>query len=121
MLASGKVEVVTGTSPHGQGHETAWAQIAADALGVDVEHVAVTLGDTAVGLHAPQRRQHGALDAAAGDEGAVADGVGDVLELAAAVDEQRARRGGGIVAGDDAAAEEEVEAARAIIGAAKRA
>ncbi|MGH3145625.1 MAG: xanthine dehydrogenase family protein molybdopterin-binding subunit, partial [Rubrobacter sp.] len=37
MLASGKVEVVTGTSPHGQGHETAWSQLAADALGVNVD------------------------------------------------------------------------------------
>ena len=36
MLPTGKVEVVTGTSPHGQGHVTAWSQIAADALGVDV-------------------------------------------------------------------------------------
>ena len=36
MLATGKVEVITGTSPHGQGHETAWSQIAADRLGVPV-------------------------------------------------------------------------------------
>ena len=34
MLLTGKVEVATGTSPHGQGHETSWSQIAADALGV---------------------------------------------------------------------------------------
>jgi carbon-monoxide dehydrogenase large subunit len=48
MLVSGKVEVVTGTSPHGQGHETAWAQIAADALGVHPDDVEVLHGDTAV-------------------------------------------------------------------------
>jgi carbon-monoxide dehydrogenase large subunit len=48
MLASGKVEVVTGTSPHGQGHETSWSQIAADAFGVDVDDVEVLHGDTAV-------------------------------------------------------------------------
>jgi aerobic carbon-monoxide dehydrogenase large subunit len=48
MLATGKVEVVTGTSPHGQGHVTAWSQIAADALGVDYEDVEVRHGDTAV-------------------------------------------------------------------------
>ena len=48
MLASGKVQVVTGTSPHGQGHETAWSQLAADALGVPVEDVEVLHGDTAV-------------------------------------------------------------------------
>ncbi|WP_119071318.1 xanthine dehydrogenase family protein molybdopterin-binding subunit [Rubrobacter indicoceani] len=48
MLPSGKVEVVTGTSPHGQGHETAWAQIAADALGVSPDDVEVLHSDTLV-------------------------------------------------------------------------
>ena len=36
VLPTGKVEVVTGTSPHGQGHVTAWSQIVADELGVAV-------------------------------------------------------------------------------------
>jgi carbon-monoxide dehydrogenase large subunit len=44
----GSVQVVTGTSPHGQSHETTWAQIAADRLGVDVDDVEVLHGDTAV-------------------------------------------------------------------------
>jgi carbon-monoxide dehydrogenase large subunit len=44
----GSVQVVTGTSPHGQGHETTWAQIVADQLGVDVDAVEVVHGDTAV-------------------------------------------------------------------------
>ncbi|HXG76607.1 MAG TPA: xanthine dehydrogenase family protein molybdopterin-binding subunit [Gaiellaceae bacterium] len=44
----GSVQVVTGTSPHGQGHETAWSQIVADRLGVDVADVEVLHGDTAV-------------------------------------------------------------------------
>ncbi|MFI6506676.1 xanthine dehydrogenase family protein molybdopterin-binding subunit [Streptosporangium sp. NPDC050855] len=48
MLPTGKVEVVTGSSPHGQGHETAWSQIVADALGVPFEDVSVLHGDTAV-------------------------------------------------------------------------
>ncbi|MFQ5705501.1 MAG: xanthine dehydrogenase family protein molybdopterin-binding subunit [Gemmatimonadales bacterium] len=48
VLPTGKVEVVTGTSPHGQGHETAWSQIAADALGVAFEDVTVLHGDTQV-------------------------------------------------------------------------
>ncbi|CAA9437326.1 MAG: Aerobic carbon monoxide dehydrogenase (quinone), large chain [uncultured Rubrobacteraceae bacterium] len=47
MLVTGKVEVATGTSPHGQGHETSWAQIAADALGVTPDDVVVIHGDTA--------------------------------------------------------------------------
>jgi carbon-monoxide dehydrogenase large subunit len=48
MLPTGKVEVVTGTSPHGQSHETAWSQIVADRLGVPFEDVEVLHGDTAV-------------------------------------------------------------------------
>jgi carbon-monoxide dehydrogenase large subunit len=46
MLPTGKVEVVTGTSPHGQGHATAWSQIAADALGVPFDDITVIHGDT---------------------------------------------------------------------------
>ena len=48
MLPTGKVEVVTGTSPHGQGHETAWSQIMADQLGVPFEDVEILHGDTQV-------------------------------------------------------------------------
>ncbi|MBA3433579.1 MAG: molybdopterin-dependent oxidoreductase [Actinobacteria bacterium] len=44
----GSVQVVTGTSPHGQGHETTFAQIVADQLGVDLGDVEVLHGDTAV-------------------------------------------------------------------------
>ncbi|HEX3291591.1 MAG TPA: xanthine dehydrogenase family protein molybdopterin-binding subunit [Gaiella sp.] len=47
-LPTGSIQVVTGTSPHGQGHETAWAQIVADQLGCDIEAVEVLHGDTAV-------------------------------------------------------------------------
>ncbi|HKJ12781.1 MAG TPA: xanthine dehydrogenase family protein molybdopterin-binding subunit [Ornithinimicrobium sp.] len=46
VLPTGKVEVVTGVSPHGQGHETAWSQIVADRLGVAFEDVEVLHGDT---------------------------------------------------------------------------
>jgi carbon-monoxide dehydrogenase large subunit len=48
MLPTGKVEVVTGTSPHGQGHETAWSQIVADRLGVPFEDIEVLHGDTQI-------------------------------------------------------------------------
>ena len=44
----GKAEVVTGTSPHGQGHVTTFSQIAADALGLPYEDVRVIHGDTAL-------------------------------------------------------------------------
>jgi len=46
MLPTGKVEVVSGATPHGQGHHTAWSQIAADALGVPFDDVEVITGDT---------------------------------------------------------------------------
>jgi carbon-monoxide dehydrogenase large subunit len=46
ILPTGKVELVTGTSPHGQGHETAWSQIASDVLGVPVDDIEVIHGDT---------------------------------------------------------------------------
>jgi carbon-monoxide dehydrogenase large subunit len=48
MLPTGKVEVITGTSPHGQGHETAWSQIVADKLGVAFDDVEVLHGDTQI-------------------------------------------------------------------------
>jgi len=48
MLPSGKVEVVTGSSGHGQGHETAWSQIVADRLGVPFDDVEVLHGDTQI-------------------------------------------------------------------------
>lgn len=46
VLATGKVEVVTGASAHGQGHETAFSQIVADRLGVPFEDVEIIHGDT---------------------------------------------------------------------------
>jgi len=46
MLPTGKVELITGTSPHGQGHETAWSQIAASILGIGVDDIEVVHGDT---------------------------------------------------------------------------
>src|SRR3954469_3529811 len=48
MLATGKVEVITGASAHGQGHETAFSQIVADQLGVPFEDVEILHGDTQI-------------------------------------------------------------------------
>jgi aerobic carbon-monoxide dehydrogenase large subunit len=45
---SGTVTVMTGVSPHGQGEETTFAQIAADQLGVPIDDIVVQHGDTAV-------------------------------------------------------------------------
>jgi CO/xanthine dehydrogenase Mo-binding subunit len=46
VLGSGKVLVSTGLTSQGQGHETAFAQIVASELGVPIEDVEVTTGDT---------------------------------------------------------------------------
>ena len=46
VQASGKVSVVTGIGTQGQGHYTAFAQIVADQVGVDVRDVEVVTGDT---------------------------------------------------------------------------
>src|SRR5256712_6274462 len=45
--AAGRVQVATGAVCSGQGHETSFAQVAADALGVPLDWVTVTGGDTA--------------------------------------------------------------------------
>jgi len=50
VLPTGKVEVVSGSTPHGQGHVTAWSQIVADQLGVPFEDVTVLHGDTRVSV-----------------------------------------------------------------------
>ena len=44
----GRVIVRTGTSPHGQGHVTAWSMLVADALGVPIDDIDVIHGDTDV-------------------------------------------------------------------------
>jgi len=44
---TGKVNIFTGSSPHGQGQETSFAQIGADVLGLEPDDVLVTHGDTA--------------------------------------------------------------------------
>ena len=46
VMPSGRVSVVTGVGTQGQGHFTSFAQLAADALGVDVGDVEVVTGDT---------------------------------------------------------------------------
>jgi len=47
-LPTGTVQVLTGSTPHGQGHETSWSQIVADRLGYDFDEIEVLHGDTSV-------------------------------------------------------------------------
>ena len=48
VLPTGTVQVVTGATPHGQGHETTWSMIVADKLGVSPDDVEVLHSDTAI-------------------------------------------------------------------------
>jgi carbon-monoxide dehydrogenase large subunit len=61
----GRVDVVIGTQPAGQGHETSFAQVVSDLLGVPVESVKIILGDTDVvkvggGSHSGRSMRHAA-------------------------------------------------------------
>jgi aerobic carbon-monoxide dehydrogenase large subunit len=42
----GSATILTGTSPHGQGHATAWAMLASDKLGIPVDRISLKWGDT---------------------------------------------------------------------------
>jgi carbon-monoxide dehydrogenase large subunit len=60
---TGKVTVVIGTQPSGQGHETSFAQVVADILGQPVENVEIILGDTDIvsvggGSHSGRSMRH---------------------------------------------------------------
>jgi carbon-monoxide dehydrogenase large subunit len=46
LLPGGKIDIITQQQPHGQGHETTLAQVAADELGVRFEDIKVRYGDT---------------------------------------------------------------------------
>ncbi|HWE15028.1 MAG TPA: xanthine dehydrogenase family protein molybdopterin-binding subunit [Solirubrobacteraceae bacterium] len=79
---TGAVTVYTGTSPHGQGLETAMAQIVADKLGVDPSVVEVVHGDTATGPEG--RNTYGSRSLATGGE-AVARAADKVVAKAKAI------------------------------------
>jgi aerobic carbon-monoxide dehydrogenase large subunit len=42
----GSATILTGTSPHGQGHATAWAMLASEELGIPVDQITLKWGDT---------------------------------------------------------------------------
>jgi carbon-monoxide dehydrogenase large subunit len=46
LESDGMITVVTGSTPHGQGHLTTWAQIAADQFGVPIDRIKVVFGDS---------------------------------------------------------------------------
>jgi carbon-monoxide dehydrogenase large subunit len=79
---TGAVTVYTGTSPHGQGLDTAMAQIVADKLGVDPAVVEVIHGDTSMGPEG--RGTYGSRSLATGGE-AVARATDKVAAKAKAI------------------------------------
>ncbi|MGH2927050.1 MAG: xanthine dehydrogenase family protein molybdopterin-binding subunit, partial [Solirubrobacteraceae bacterium] len=79
---TGAVTVYTGTSPHGQGLDTAMAQIVADKLGVDTSIVDVIHGDTGTGPEG--RGTYGSRSLATGGE-AVARATDKVVDKAKAI------------------------------------
>lgn len=63
IVEPGGIEVVIGTQPAGQGHETSFAQVTADLLGVPFERVMIILGDTDIvsaggGTHSGRSMRH---------------------------------------------------------------
>jgi len=42
----GSATILTGTSPHGQGHQTVWAMLASEELGIPIDKITVKWGDT---------------------------------------------------------------------------
>jgi carbon-monoxide dehydrogenase large subunit len=73
------IEVVIGTQPAGQGHETSFAQVTADLLGVTFESVTITLGDTDVvsaggGTHSGRSMRHASTVIALASEDLIAKG-----------------------------------------------
>jgi len=73
------IEIVIGTQPAGQGHETSFAQVAADLLGVPFESVTITLGDTDVvsaggGTHSGRSMRHASTVLALASEDLIAKG-----------------------------------------------
>jgi aerobic carbon-monoxide dehydrogenase large subunit len=73
------VEVVIGTQPAGQGHETSFAQVTADLLGVPFDNVTITLGDTDVvsaggGTHSGRSVRHASTVLALASEDLIAKG-----------------------------------------------
>lgn len=75
----GAIEVVIGTQPSGQGHETSFAQVVADLIEVPVEKVTIVLGDTDVvsvggGTHSGRSMRHAATVMAKASADLIAEG-----------------------------------------------
>jgi len=79
MEADGRVIARTGSTPYGQGHQTTWAMIVADRLGVPFESVEVVHGDTDV---VPEGQGTGGSRSVQLAGSAMADASEKLIELA---------------------------------------
>ncbi len=78
LQADGSFRVLTGSSPHGQGHYTAWAMLVAERTGVPIERIEVTHGDTDV---VPRGGMTGGSKAAQKAGNAVAMAAEEMVEV----------------------------------------
>jgi carbon-monoxide dehydrogenase large subunit len=98
VLPDGRVIARSGSSPHGQGHETTFAQIVADRLGIDPSDVEVRFGEIeGVGTYASRSVAMGGA--------ALVQAADQILEQAARFAERRGRRDDRVLLGEIAAAE----------------
>ena len=86
MTQDGTIEVVIGTQPSGQGHETSFAQVVADMLQVPVEKVWIILGDTDIvsvggGSHSGRSMRHAGTVMAMASAGLLVEGKNRAAEL----------------------------------------
>ncbi len=86
ILPDGSAEVIVGTYSHGQGHETAFAQILADTFGINFERINFVQGDTAYvkfggGTGGSRSSQMGGVAVKRAGEGVIARGKEVAAEL----------------------------------------
>ena len=84
----GTATILTGTSPHGQGHSTAWAMLASEEFGIPVDKITVKWGDTDL---IPQGGGTGGSRSLQQGGAAVRQASQELVELAKARARRRAR------------------------------
>jgi len=86
VKSDGKVEVVIGTQPSGQGHETSFAQVVADMLCKPIEDVTINYGDTKVvtvggGSHSGRSMRHAGTVIMMASQDLIAEGCDRAADL----------------------------------------
>ena len=84
----GSATILTGTSPHGQGHQTVWAMLASEELGIPIDKITVKWGDTDL---VPEGGGTGGSRSLQQGGAAVQLASQDLIELAKARAAERAR------------------------------